>query len=123
MTKPVIPTPADYAAALLAAAQELPAERHLSLLEGFIRVLDEDDARPAWPEISRALEVHGLHRSARVARADDRTAVAAILGDAADIGVDPRLLGGAVIRSGEIEIDSSIAGQLRQLAEHLRAGS
>ena len=86
-------------------------------------MLDEDGARAAWPAIARELDSKSRRRSARVARAEDRISVIAALGDGADVGVDSALLGGAIIRSGEIEIDGSIAGQLRQLAEYLRADS
>lgn len=115
MTKPAAVTPAQYAAAFLAALPEVPASHQASLIDGFLRVLDEDGARSATREIIGELATQSMKRSARIARAEERAAVARAFGDLADVTVDPALIGGAVIRSGETEIDGSITGHLRRL--------
>lgn len=120
MTKPAAVTSAQYAAAFLAAAETVPASHHALLVDGFLQVLDKDGARSASPEIISELAIQSRPRSARITRAEERPAVAAVLGDAADVTVAAALIGGAVIRSGETEIDSSIAGQLRRLAQAMK---
>lgn len=120
MTKPAAVTPAQYAAAFLAAAQAVPASHQALLVDGFLQVLDVDGARSATREIISELTTRSQKHSARVARAEERPVVAAVFGDAAEVAVSAALIGGAVIRSGETEIDSSIAGQLRRLAQAMK---
>lgn len=115
MTKHPAITPAQYAAAFLAAVQEAPAPHQASLIDGFLQVLEEDGVRSATREIIGELATQGRSRSARIARAEERATVTRALGDSAVVTVDTTLIGGAVIRSGETEVDGSIAGHLRRL--------
>lgn len=115
--------PADYAAALMAALREVPAVPPAALAEGFFRVLEEDGMLPRWRQVEEEMIARAIPHSGTVARAADAEIMRPTLGPDADVTVDHRLIGGAVIRRGDMFVDGSVAGRLEKLRQLLHQPS
>jgi len=100
----------------------------------FIRLLSENHRLPLLPEIAALYEALRANAESRIeaevtsAFAVSETQLKAIagalkrrLGRDIDLAtrIDPALLGGIVVRAGDLVIDGSVQGKLRALATHL----
>lgn len=103
--------------------------------QNFVRLLAENDRLPLLPEIAAQYEtfraeaektVHAELVSAFEVSDEQRTRLAEALKRRLDrdveltVTVDDSLLGGAIIRAGDLVIDGSARGQLDRLAAALR---
>jgi F-type H+-transporting ATPase subunit delta len=110
--------------------ENLPAEA-----VNFLRLLSRNARLTALPEIARLFEIsriadqgvrHVLIRSAFEVSADEQDSLAAALaqrfGGRVDLTVetDRALIGGIEIRAGDLVIDDSVRGKIKQLAHALQ---
>ncbi len=109
---------------------ELPAEA-----ANFLRLLSQNARLAALPEIARLFEIsrtaaqgvsHVLIRSAFEVSATEQetlaTALAKRFGGRVDLTIetDPALIGGIEVRAGDLVIDDSVRGKIKQLAHALQ---
>lgn len=112
------------------AGDGLPVE-----VQNLVRLLADNQRLPVLPDLARLFEArktaeegqrHVRVTSAFALDADDQAALTATLkrhfGAEVDLTVedDPALIGGVIIRAGDMVIDGSIRGRLEQLANELQ---
>lgn len=124
--------PRQYAQALLDAAKGKPAGEQEKITERLSMLLQQRRAMRLLPSIlveARRLQdeetgaIHVAVTTAREMPADrlQKDLVALLQKPVSlDRAVDPSLLGGAVVRIGDTEIDGSVRGMLRNLSDHLQ---
>lgn len=115
---------------------ELCSEKLDDQAQNFIRILAENKRLPVLPEISKLFDIMKaqMQKSIDVAvttafemSEELQTKLAQALGKklACEVSVttevDESLIGGAVIRAGDLVIDGSIRGKLAKLSETLRS--
>lgn len=115
-------TPAQVAAAIQVASATVPTEKLAGRVADYLR---QERLVSRWPAIAASL---------RRLRTPVTVAVAQPLGEAAlarlakqlgpvEVTVNPSLLGGAVVRRGDVMVDRSFSGSLAALSRRLAGRS
>ncbi len=107
-------TPAQVAAAMAVAAATVPTETLATRVAEFLR---DERLVSRWPAIAASFRRGQTSATITVSQPLGEAALASLtkkLGPV-EVVVNPALLGGAVIRRGDVQVDASIAGKLRKL--------
>jgi F-type H+-transporting ATPase subunit delta len=125
----------DYAEALYAAIQETDPKDHDKVLDNFAKILHEQGDIAKYPEIEEAFTeieqreagIMKVHVTTAHENADSESLIKGLnlaAGKKMDIdkSVDPSLIGGVIIRAGDMLIDASVSGEIRRLKEVISSG-
>lgn len=110
--------PSLVADAILSAAAKVPAEKLADRVAAYLR---EQRMASRWPAIAAAIRRRTTPTVVSVAQPLGEAAAARLAKALGPVSVEvkPQLLGGAVVRRGDLLVDASLAGKLRQLERRL----